>query len=68
MVEGILVFYFPAHAYHSIDDLAETIKIPANCLSSTVNNSLKDNIKFVSLNPYTVTRILSNQISLEILI
>ena len=38
--------YFPSRVYDSIDDLAETIMHPANCRSSTVKHSMKDNINF----------------------
>lgn len=51
MVNENLVSYFPARAYESIDDLAETIMNPDNCHSSTVKLSPKDNIYFSQPEP-----------------
>jgi len=41
-----LVSDFPSHAYGRIDDLKETIMNPANCPSSIVKHSIKQNINF----------------------
>ena len=46
MVKEHLVSYFPSLTYDCIDDLGETIMNPANFRSSTVKNSIKDNINF----------------------
>ena len=43
MVNENLVSYFPACVYNGIDDLVEIIMSAANCCSSTVNLSTKDN-------------------------
>jgi len=67
MVNENLVSYFPVRAYDSIDDLAETFMNLTNCRSSAINLSRKTILTLLSLNPYTFTRILSNQICLEIL-
>jgi len=48
MVNESLVSYFPCRVYNGIDDLAEIIMNPANCLSSTVNLSPKDNFNLIS--------------------
>ena len=50
MVKENLVSYFLALAYNYIDDLAETIMNTANCCSSTVNLSNKDNLTLLNLN------------------
>ena len=50
------VSYFPSRAYASIDDLAETIMNPANCRSSTVKHSLKDNTNIAHPEPVYVYR------------
>jgi len=60
MVNEHLVSYFPARIYDDINDSAETIINPANCRSSTVNISTKDNFNFAQPEPIYVTRILSN--------
>ena len=60
MIDENLVSYFPARVNNGIVNLAEPIMNPANCHSSTVNLSTKDNFNF--------TQILSNQIWLEILV
>jgi hypothetical protein len=54
MVKENLVSYIPSRAYASIDDLAETIMNPANCRSSTVKHSIKDNINFAHSEPVCV--------------
>ena len=64
MVEDNLVSYFPAVVYNGIDDLAETIMNPANYRWTYPQNIF---LTLLSLNLYTFTRILSNQIWLEIL-
>ena len=51
MVDEHLVSNFPARVYNGIDDLAETIMNPANCHSSTVNLSTKDNFNFIQPEP-----------------
>jgi hypothetical protein len=59
MVKKNLVSYFPSRAYASIDDLDETIMNPANCRSSTVKHSIKDNINFAHPEPvYVYTNII----------
>ena len=45
-VKIYIVSYFPSRAYDSIDDLAETIRNPTNCRSSTVKHSIQDNTNF----------------------
>jgi hypothetical protein len=54
MINENLVSYFPAREYNGIDDLAKTIMNPANCRSSTVNPSSKDNFKFAQPEPLYV--------------
>jgi hypothetical protein len=54
MINENLVFYFPALEYNDFDDLAETIMNPANCRSSTVNLSTKDNFIFAQPEPLYV--------------
>ena len=51
IVNENLVSYFTARVYRGIDDLAETIMNPANCRSSTVNRSTKDNFNFAQPEP-----------------
>ena len=53
MVKENLVNIF--HRVHdSIDDLPETIMNPANCRSSTVKHSIKDNNNFARPEPVCV--------------
>jgi len=54
MVNDNLVSYFPASLYNGIGDLTETVSITANCRSSTVNISTKDNFKFLQTEPIYV--------------
>ena len=54
MVSQNLLSYFPARVYNGIDDLAETIMNPANCRSSTMNLSTKDNFNFAQPEPVYV--------------
>jgi len=54
MVNDNLVSYFPARTYNNINDLAETNINPANCRSSTVNLSTKDNFNFAQPAPLYV--------------
>jgi len=51
MVNENLVSYFPARVCNRIEDLAETIMKSANCRTSTVNLSSKDNFNFAYLEP-----------------
>jgi len=51
MVDENLVSYFPARVYNGIEDLAETIMNRANCHSSTVNLSTKDNFNYTQPEP-----------------
>jgi len=51
MVDENLVPYFPARVDNGIVDLAETIMYPANCHTSTVNLSTKDNFNFTQPEP-----------------
>jgi len=51
MVDENLVSYFPTRVYNGIDDLAQIIMNPANCHSSTVNLSTKDNFNFTQPEP-----------------
>jgi len=43
-----VVSHFPNHVYNGLENLAETIMNPANCHSSRVNVSVKDNFDFAS--------------------
>jgi len=51
IIDENLVSFFPARVYNGIDDLADTIMNPANCHSSTVNLSTKDNFNFTQPEP-----------------
>jgi hypothetical protein len=54
MVNENLVSYFPARVYNGIEDSAESVLNPANCRSSTVNLSTKDNFNFAQPEPVFV--------------
>jgi hypothetical protein len=54
MVKETFVSNFQSRAYDNINDIAETIMNPANCLSSTVKHSIKDNINFAHPEPVYV--------------
>jgi hypothetical protein len=56
------VYYFPTRVYKGIEDLAETIMNHANCRSSRVNLSTKDNFTFAQPEPVYITQILSKQL------
>jgi len=43
-----VVSHLPNRVYNGLEDLAETIMNPANCHSSRVNVSVKDNCDFAS--------------------
>ena len=43
-----MVFHFLNRVYNGLEDLAEIIMYPADCHSSRVNESVKDNSDFVS--------------------
>ena len=45
---GNVVSRFPNRVYNGLEDLAEIIMYPADCHSSRVNESVKDNSDFVS--------------------
>ena len=61
MVKGNLFSYFPARVYVNIYDLAETIMNSADCRSSTLKHSIKDNNNIA--HPESVyVYVLSNQI------
>jgi len=63
MAKENLVSYFPARAYNSVDELAETIVNPANCRSSTVNLPTKDNFNFAQPEPgYVYTYIIKRNL------
>jgi len=49
-----LVPYFPARVYNGIDDLVDMIMDPANCRSSTINLSTKDNLNLAQPEPVFV--------------
>ena len=66
-VEENFVYYFLARLYNGSDDVAGTIMSPANCRSSTVIVSTKDNLNLTQPEPVYVYTILSYQIWLEIL-
>jgi len=51
MVNENLVSYFLGRVYNDINDFASTIMNPANCRSSTINLSTKDNFNFVQPEP-----------------
>ena len=51
MVNENLVSYFPGLVYNGIEDLADKIMNPANCHSSTVNLSTKNNFNFAQPEP-----------------
>jgi hypothetical protein len=55
------VSHFPARVYNGLEDLAETIMNPANCRTSGITISIKDNPDFTSPEPvYLYTDIQSN--------
>ena len=54
MIDENVAFYFPARVYKGIEDLAETIMIPANCRSSTVIVPRKDKVNFTQPEPVYV--------------
>jgi hypothetical protein len=58
MVKENLVPYFLVRVYNIIEDLSQTIMNSANCRSSRVNLSTKDNFNFAQPDPYTFTLIL----------
>jgi len=59
VVNKNLVFLFPTRAFNGIEDLADTIMNHANCHSSTVNLSTKDNFDFAQPEPvYNYTDII----------
>jgi len=63
MIDENLVSYFPARVYNGIDDLAETIMNPANCHTSTVNLSTKENFTFTQPEPvYIYTDIIKQNL------
>ena len=49
-----VVSHLPNHVYNGLEDLAETIMNPANCHSTRVNVSVKDNYDFASPEPVYV--------------
>jgi len=51
--------HFPNRVYNGLEDLAETILNPANCHSTRVNVSVKDNYDFASPEPVYVYTLLS---------
>jgi len=53
-VKENLVSYFPSRAYDSINDLVETIINTANCRSSAMRHSIKDNINIAHPEPLYV--------------
>ena len=60
MVDERLVSYIPARVYNGIDEIAENIMNPANCLPSTVNLSTKDKFNFTQPEPvYIYTDIIN---------
>jgi hypothetical protein len=55
------IYHFPARIYNRLEDSAETIMNPANCHTSRLNVSLKDNPDFITPEPvYVYTDIKTN--------
>jgi hypothetical protein len=54
MIDNQLVSHFPARVYNGLEDLTETILDPANCRTSKVTVSLKDNHDFTTPEPVYV--------------
>jgi len=50
-IDNHIVFHFPARIYNGLEDLAETIMNPANCRTSEITVSLKDNPDFTTPDP-----------------
>jgi hypothetical protein len=60
MTDNQLVSHFPARVYNGLEDLTETILDPANCRTSKVTVSLKDNPDFTAPEPvYVYTDIIN---------
>jgi len=56
-----VVSHFPNRVYNGLEYLAETIMNPANCHSSRITESLKDNSDFALPEPvYVYTHIKAN--------
>ena len=47
-IDNHIIFHFPARIYNGVEDLAETIMNPANCHTSRITVSLKDNPNFTT--------------------
>ena len=66
MVNKNLVSYFSGRVYNGIHDSVETIMNPANCRSSTVNLSTKDNFNFAQPEPlYIYTDIIKSNLVVD---
>jgi len=60
-IDNHIVSHFPARLYNGLEDLAETIMNPANCHTSRITVSLKDNPDFTTSEPvYVYTDIKPN--------
>jgi len=60
-IDNHIIFHFPARIYNGVEDLAETIMNPANCHTSRITVSLKDNPDFTIPEPvYVYTDIKPN--------
>jgi hypothetical protein len=53
-IDNHIVSHFTAHIYNGLEDLAETIMNPANCHTSRITVSLKDNPHFITPEPVYV--------------
>jgi len=60
-IDNNIISHFPARVYKGLEDLAETIMNPANCHTSRITVSLKDNPDFTTPEPvYVYTDIKPN--------
>ena len=53
-IDNHIVSHFPVRIYNGLEDLAETIMNPANCRTSRITVSLKDNADFTTPLPVYV--------------
>jgi len=53
-IDNLIVLHFPARIYKGLEDLAETIRNPANCHTSRTTVSLKYNLDFTTPEPVYV--------------
>lgn len=53
-IDNNVISHFPARVYNGVEDLAQTIMNPANCRTSKITVSLKDNTNFTEPEPVYV--------------